>query len=113
MYLKKILLSYIEQVSDLDTTIQKEENSISNPDLAKTEKSPLSEPSLENKKTSGVISKSKRPSVRKALKEIKEELKLKETKDEVKEKLEKTIPTKKKTCLYLALARLKTSLFRD
>ena len=90
--------SDVEKLADeiLSKPIQKEENSISNPDLAKTEKSPLSEPSLENKKTSGVISKSKRPSVRKALKEIKEELKLKETKDEVKEKLEKTIPTKKK-----------------
>lgn len=60
--------------------IQKEGNEMSNPKLAKIEKSPLSEPSYENRKNSGVVSKIKKPSVRETLKEIKEELKLKEEK---------------------------------
>ena len=55
--------------------IQKEGNEMSNPNVAKTEKSPLSEPSLENKSESGVNTKSKKPSVRAALKKIREELK--------------------------------------
>ena len=60
--------------------LQKEGNEISNPELAKIEKSPLSEPSYENKKNSGVVSKNKKPSVREAIKKIKEEMKVKETK---------------------------------
>ena len=56
--------------------IQKEENKMANPNVAKAEKSPLSEPSLENKSNSGVATNQKKPSVRKTLKEIKEELKV-------------------------------------
>jgi len=55
--------------------IQKENNEVQNPNVAKTEKNPLSEHSLENKKDSGVASKIKKSSVRKKLNEIKEELK--------------------------------------
>lgn len=76
--------------------IQKEENEISNPKVAKTEKSPLSELSLENKKKEGVVSKEKKPSVRKQLNEIKEELKNKETeKQEIKDKPKKVINQQK------------------
>lgn len=69
--------------------IQKEEQQMSNPQVAKTEKSPLSEPLSENKNKSGVASKEQKPSVRETLKEIKKELKEKEAskseKQEVKE----------------------------
>ena len=88
--------------------IQKESNEIENPNVAKTEKSPLSEPSLENKNNSGVVSKLKKPSVRETLKEIKRELKekreeSKENKEIAKERkdvndtkaVDDTIPSKK------------------
>ena len=66
--------------------IQKEQQEMSNPQVAKTEKNPLSEPSSENKNKSGVASKEQRPSVRETLKEIKKELKEKEaSKDEKQE----------------------------
>lgn len=56
--------------------MQKETNEMSNPNVAKTEKSPLSELSLENKNKSGVTSNSsKKPSVRNELKKIRKELK--------------------------------------
>ena len=58
--------------------IQKEEQEVSNPQVAKTEKSPLSEPLSENKNKSGVVSKEQKPSVRETLKRIKNELKEKE-----------------------------------
>lgn len=58
--------------------IQKEEQEVSNPQVAKTEKSPLSEPLSENKNKSGVASKEQKPSVRETLKRIKNELKEKE-----------------------------------
>ncbi len=66
--------TYEEQLAEdlLSKPIQKEENEASNPQMATTEKSPLSEPSSENKKDSGVVA-SKKPSVRETLKEIKEE----------------------------------------
>ncbi len=67
--------------------IQKEGNEMSNPEVAKTEKSPLSKPSYENKKNSGVASKKKRKSVRKLLKEIKEEINTRELTLEQKERL--------------------------
>ena len=54
--------------------MHKDENQMVNPNLAKTEKSPLSEPLLENKSKSGVDTNSKKPSVRSALKKIKEDL---------------------------------------
>lgn len=62
----------------MSKTIQKEENEMSNPQVAKTEKSPLSEPSLENNDKSGVATNQKKPSVRKAIERIKNEIKLKQ-----------------------------------
>ena len=59
----------------LSKPIQKEENEMENPNVAKTEKSPLSEHSSENKNNSGVVSKKRKPSVREKLRLIKEELK--------------------------------------
>lgn len=67
--------------------IKKEENEMSNPEVAKTEKSPLSEPLSENKKNLGVASKKKRKSVRKMLKEIKEEIQLKQVPEEFRDKV--------------------------
>ncbi len=77
-----------EKLADdiLSKPIQKEENEVSNPNVAKMEKSPLSEPSLENKKNSGVAINNKKPSVRQELKEIKEDLKAKEQAKESPEK---------------------------
>lgn len=73
-----------EKVVDeiLSKPIKKEENENSNPQEAKMEKSPLSEPSSESKKDSGVVFNNKKPSVRETLKEIKTEL---ETNDSQKE----------------------------
>ncbi len=66
--------------------IQREENEMSNPNVAKTEKrSPLSEPSLENKNNLGATSKKKKPSVREAIKKIKEEIYLSQFTEDVKE----------------------------
>lgn len=58
--------------------INKEENEIVNPLLAKTEKSPLSEPILDNKKELYQGTKSQKPSVREEIKAIKAEQKAKE-----------------------------------
>ena len=66
--------------------IQKEGNEMSNPNVAKTEKSPLSEPSFKNKSKSGVASNQKKPSVRTELKKIKKELSSKEKEDLPKDK---------------------------
>ena len=57
----------------LSKPISKEENEISNPQVAKTEKSPLSEPSLENKRKLEEGAKLEKPSVREKIKEIKKE----------------------------------------
>ena len=54
-----------------DILFQKEEKKSSNPTLAMTEKSPLSKPSLENRKTSSQDS--KKPSVREEIQKIKRE----------------------------------------
>ncbi len=62
---------FIEKVSK-DLPSQKELNEILNPSLAKTEKSPPSEPLFKNKKNLEVI-KTDRPSVRKRLEYIKRE----------------------------------------
>ena len=70
-----------EKEENKSKPIGKEKN-YSNPKLAKTEKSPLLEPSSENKKISGVVSKEHKPSVRKELNEIKEELKQKRNKQQ-------------------------------
>ena len=64
--------------------IQKEEQEISNPQVAKTEKSPLSEPLSENKNKSGVASNEQKPSVRETLKRIRKEIKDKEASKEEK-----------------------------
>ena len=69
--------------------IQKENNEVQNPNVAKTEKSPLSEHSLGNKKDSGVASKTKKFSVRKKLNDIKEELKNKSVNDNKEKTLDK------------------------
>ena len=55
----------------LSKPVSKEENEISNPQVAKTEKSPLSEPSLENKRKLEEGAKLEKPSVRERIKEIK------------------------------------------
>ena len=58
--------------------VQKEENTMSNPELAKTEKSPLSERSSTSKnKTEVGTNSDKKPSVREEIKNIKEEQKQK------------------------------------
>lgn len=62
----------------LSKPIQKDENTMSNPELAKTEKSPLSEHSSTNKNNTEVGANSiKKPSVREEIKNIKEEQKQK------------------------------------
>ena len=77
--------------------IQKEENEVSNPNVAKTEKSPLSEPLSENKNKSGVASNEQKPSVRETLKRIRKEIKDKEaSKDEnIETKEEKSLNVEK------------------
>ena len=61
-----------EKLADdiMSRPIKKEENETSNPTMAMAEKSPLSEPSLENKNNSGVAINLKKPSVRGTLKKI-------------------------------------------
>lgn len=82
-----------EQEENKSKPIGKEKN-YSNPKLAKTEKSPLLEPSLENKKISGVASNKNKPSVRKELNEIKEELKQRRNKQQ--KTLQHIAPKKKR-----------------
>ena len=82
-----------EQEDKITKPIGKEKN-YSNPKLAKTEKSPLLEPSSKNKKISGVVSKEQKPSVRKELNEIKEELRQKQNKQ--KKTLEHIAPNNKR-----------------
>ena len=57
----------------LSKPVSKEENEISNPQVAKTEKSPLSEPSLENKRKLEEGAKLEKPSVRERIKESQKE----------------------------------------
>ena len=73
---------------------KKEDNSL-NPHLAKTEKSPLSEPTLDNKNKSDKGTKSEKPSVREEIKAIREEQK--KDKDLDKDELKKEKPEKNKT----------------
>ena len=64
---KGIVVKSIEEklVDDiLSKPISKEENEVSNPQVAKTEKSPLSEPILNNKNKSDQGTKSEKPSVK-------------------------------------------------
>lgn len=77
-------------VDDVMSKLQEEsENDIENPKLGETEKNPLSEPSLENKKDLGVASDNKKPSVRKLLNRIKNELRNMTAPEYVKDHLEK------------------------
>lgn len=70
----------------LSKPIQREENTNSNPEVAKTQ-SPLSEPVLENSKGKDGVVKEKKPSVRKLLNKLKEEVKNRDSNDDkVKEK---------------------------
>ena len=75
---KGIIVKSIEEklVDDILTKpIVKEENEISNPNVAKIEKSPLSEPSYKNKNKVEMGTKSNRPSVREEIQKIKDEQK--------------------------------------
>lgn len=77
-------------VDDVMSKLQEEsENDVENPQLGETEKSPLSEPSLKNKKDLGVASDNKKPSVRKLLNRIKNELRNMTAPEYVKDHLEK------------------------
>lgn len=77
-------------VEDIMSKSQEEiENDVENPQLGETEKSPLSEPSLKNKKDLGVASDNKKPSVRKLLNRIKNELRNMTAPEYVKDHLEK------------------------
>ncbi len=77
----------------LSKPIQKEENTMSNPELAKTEKSPLSERSSTSKNKPEVGTNSdKKPSVREEIKSIKEEQKQKAELE--KSDLKKDVPNK-------------------
>ena len=70
----------------LSKPIQKEENTNSNPEVAKTQ-SPLSEPVLKNSKGKDGVVKEKKPSVRKLLNKLKEEVKNRDSnEDKAKEK---------------------------
>ena len=81
----------------LSKPVNKEENEISNPQVAKTEKSPLSEPSLENKRKLEEGAKLEKPSVRERIKEIKKERMAKPELDKSsKEKKSKNKTTKHK-----------------
>lgn len=76
--------------------INKEENEMVNPSLAKTEKSPLSEPILDNKKELYQGTKSQKPSVREEIKAIKAEQKAKEDLASKKDKYKNTNKNKHK-----------------
>lgn len=77
-------------VEDIMSKSQEEiENDVENPQLGETEKSPLSEPSLKSKKDLGVASDNKKPSVRKLLNRIKNELRNMTAPEYVKDYLKK------------------------
>ena len=95
---KGVVIKSVEEklVDDiLSKPISKEENEMSNPQVAKTEKSPLSEPTLDNKNKSDKGTKSEKPSVREEIKAIREEQK--KDKDLDKDELKKEKPEKNKT----------------
>lgn len=69
--LKNVVLEEI-----LDKSLSKEKQEILNPNIAKTEKSPLSEPLYKNKKNVNVGTKCKKPSVKEELEKIKSNLKM-------------------------------------
>lgn len=75
---KGVVIKSVEErlVDDiLSKPINKEENEISNPQVAKMEKSPLSEPTSNNKNKSDKGTKLDKPSVRDEIKSIKEQMK--------------------------------------
>jgi hypothetical protein len=69
--LKNVVL---EEISD--KSLSKEKQEILNPNVAKTEKSPLSEPLYKSKKNVNVGTKCKKPSVKEELEKIKSNLKM-------------------------------------
>ena len=94
---KGVVIKSVEErlVDDiLSKPISKEENEMSNPQVAKTEKSPLSEPTSNNKNKSDKGTKSEKPSVREEIKSIKEEQKKERDLDKSELKNEKTQPNK-------------------
>lgn len=99
---KGVVIKSVEErlVDDiLSKPISKEEKDMSNPQVAKTEKSPLSEPILNNKNKSDKGTKSEKPSVREEIRSIKEEQKKEKDLDKTElknEKSEKNKTTKHK-----------------
>ena len=93
-----VIKSVEERIVDdiLSKPISREENDMSNPQVAKTEKNPPSEPILNNKNKSDKGTKSEKPSVREEIKSIKEEQKKERDLDKSELKNEKTQPNKTK-----------------
>ena len=91
-----VIKSVEERIVDdiLSKPISREENDMSNPQVAKTEKNPPSEPILNNKNKSDKGTKSEKPSVREEIKSIKEEHKKERDLDKSELKNEKTQPNK-------------------
>ena len=91
-----VIKSVEERIVDdiLSKPISREENDMSNPQVAKTEKNPPSEPILNNKNKSDKGTKSEKPSVREEIKSIKEEQKKELDLDKSELKSEKTQPNK-------------------
>ena len=90
---KGVVIKSVEErlVDDiLSKPINKEENEMSNPQLAKTEKNPPLEPTLNNKNKLDKGTKSDKPSVREEIKSIKEEQKKERDLDKSELKNEKT-----------------------
>ncbi len=90
---KGVVIKSVEEklVDDiLAKPISKEESEVSNPQVAKMEKSPLSEPTSNNKNKSDKGTKSDKPSVREEIKSIKEEQKKEKDLDKSELKNEKT-----------------------
>ena len=90
---KGVVIKSVEErlVDDiLSKPINKEENEMSNPQLAKTEKNPPLEPTLNNKNKLDKGTKSDKPSVREKIKSIKEEQKKERDLDKSELKNEKT-----------------------
>lgn len=90
---KGVVIKSVEErlVDDiLSKPINKEENEMSNPQLAKTEKNPPLEPTLNNKNKLDKGTKSDKPSVREKIKSIKEEQKKERDLDRSELKNEKT-----------------------
>lgn len=94
---KGVVIKSVEErlVDDiLSKPISREENDMSNPQVAKTEKNPPSEPILNNKNKLDKGTKSEKPSVREEIKTIKEEQKRERDLDKSELKNEKTQPNK-------------------